>query len=53
MLRRSFNFRELRFGERFDEPVLTQTTLGQASHGERKIWIARNGLLIPRDSLVE
>src|ERR1700751_504380 len=53
MLYRLFNFRELRFSERFDEPVLTQTRLGQASHGERKIRIAPNGLLIPRDSLVE
>src|SRR5712672_3206947 len=53
MLRRSLNFRQLRFVERFHEPVLTQTTLSKASHGERKIWIARNGLLIPPDSLVE
>src|SRR5437763_13241394 len=53
MLYRLFNFRELRFSERFDEPVLTQTRLGQASQRKRKIRIARNGLLIPRDSLVE
>src|SRR4029077_3350969 len=53
MLYRLFNFRELRFSERFHEPVLTQTRLGPASHREPKIWIAPNRLLIPRDSLVE
>src|SRR4029077_15051493 len=53
MLDRFLNFRELRFSERFHEPVLTKTRPGKASHRERKIRIARNGSLIPRDSLVE
>jgi len=44
--------RELRFSD-VSTTSVDQTTTRQASHGERKILDRRNGLLIPRDSLVE
>ena len=44
---------QVRFTHLLDEPMTLDAALDQTRHGEREVWIARNGLPVPGSRLVE
>src|SRR5438874_10209289 len=44
---------QLRFTHLLNEPMTLDAALDETRHGEREVWIARNGLPVPGSRLVE
>ena len=52
-LRHRLDFSQFRFVQRFDQPMETHPTDDELRHGQREIWIAPDGLIIPGRRLFE